>query len=239
MANMRSWFYAEGQQNVGPMGHHQLEALIASGRISRTTLVWTEGMANWEQAERHFVFASDTTPPPLPGALGLDTSGASDKAIGIDGLYVGSPSRSFGQAISVCMRKYFTFAGRASRSEYWFFILFTVLVGMVTTVLDATVFGTALDDYGPTNSLAYFVLFIPTLSAGWRRLHDTDRSGWWIGGFWVFLIAAIAMLAFMYDASGLAIGTLMVLMAIAFLVWMVVVLVFFCAKGHLQPNRYG
>ena len=59
---------------------------------------------------------------------------------------------SFTQAVRVCLKeKYATFSGRASRSEYWWFVLFNILVGIVTSILDA-VFGTEIllgvDKYG-------------------------------------------------------------------------------------------
>lgn len=88
----------------------------------------------------------------------------------------------FGDAVKTCLRKYFTFSGRARRSEYWWFYLFTVIVAVVAAIIDGTIVGWENADEGPVGTLTSLALFIPTLSAGWRRLHDTGRSGWWIGG---------------------------------------------------------
>jgi uncharacterized membrane protein YhaH (DUF805 family) len=75
----------------------------------------------------------------------------------------------FGTAIKTCFSKYVDFSGRARRSEYWFFYLFTVLVS----------FGTGLisDDL---SNIASVALLIPTISAGVRRMHDVDKSGWFL-----------------------------------------------------------
>ena len=76
-------------------------------------------------------------------------------------------------------RKYADFGGRASRSEYWFFTLFHVLVSIGLGAVDGALFGysTRLEN-GPV-SLAYvLVSLVPVISVTTRRLHDTDRSGW-------------------------------------------------------------
>ena len=123
-------------------------------------------------------------PPPPPGPSTPPPPGAAygSSAVGGPGYGVGgasgsgggevltswpAPPRSFPEAIEVCLRKYVDFKGRASRSEYWYFALFTAIVGAV-----AGAFSDALVD-------ALNLLFLlPTLSAGARRLHDIGRSGW-------------------------------------------------------------
>ena len=82
---------------------------------------------------------------------------------------------SFEQAIRTCLQlKYFQFDGRASRSEYWWFFLFSLIVLQVAAVLDAV---TGLFIFYLTAAL---VLMIPTLSVCVRRFHDFGMSGWWI-----------------------------------------------------------
>ena len=89
---------------------------------------------------------------------------------------------SFQDAVRICLqRKYADFHGRARRSEYWFFILFTAIVSAVGGALDA-IFGIRSGTYGgtgPIQGLLQLILLVPTLAAGARRLHDTGRSGWW------------------------------------------------------------
>jgi uncharacterized membrane protein YhaH (DUF805 family) len=89
---------------------------------------------------------------------------------------------SFPDAVRICLqRKYADFNGRARRSEYWFFILFTAIVGAVAGALDA-LFGLRSGVYtgtGPIQGILQLALLVPTLAVGARRLHDTGRSGWW------------------------------------------------------------
>jgi len=75
---------------------------------------------------------------------------------------------NFSTAVKECLSKYATFSGRASRSEFWWFILFVSLALMVGAVLG--VFG----------AIIILPLLLPAISAEVRRLHDIDRSGWWV-----------------------------------------------------------
>ena len=79
-------------------------------------------------------------------------------------------SMTFGKSISTCFSKFFDFEGRASRPEYWWFYLFTLLISWGSMLVDKT---------QVLSLLVNLVLSIPVFSAGARRLHDTNRSGWW------------------------------------------------------------
>ena len=82
---------------------------------------------------------------------------------------------TFGQSISVCYSKYATFSGRAQRSEFWFFYLFTILLTYGTLFL-----GLMLgDDGGIIYLITSLSVLLPVLAVQARRLHDTGRSGWW------------------------------------------------------------
>src|SRR4051812_32820666 len=88
---------------------------------------------------------------------------------------------SFQDAIRVCLqRKYADFNGRARRSEFWFFVLFTAIVSAVGGILD-TIFGLRNGSYGtgPIQGVLQLALLVPSLAVGARRLHDIGRSGWW------------------------------------------------------------
>jgi uncharacterized membrane protein YhaH (DUF805 family) len=90
---------------------------------------------------------------------------------------------SFQDAVRICLqRKYADFNGRARRSEYWFFILFTAIASTIGAALDA-IFRIRSGTYGgtgPIQGLIQLALLVPTLAVGARRLHDTGRSGWWL-----------------------------------------------------------
>ncbi|WP_170579893.1 DUF805 domain-containing protein [Ruegeria arenilitoris] len=89
----------------------------------------------------------------------------------------------FGEAVKTCFSKYFQFSGRAMRSEYWWFFLFVVLVSAALAVLDKILFGTNPETGQGSRVLSSFfqlAVIIPMLAAGWRRLHDTGRPGWYL-----------------------------------------------------------
>ena len=93
--------------------------------------------------------------------------------------YVPQPPLSFNEAVGTCFRKYFDFSGRARGSEYWYFFLFSFILGIVVTILDINLFGNNWEDYGPLYMITSIALFIPSISAAARRLHDSGKSGWW------------------------------------------------------------
>lgn len=124
----------------------------------------------------------------------------------------------FKTAVRTCFQKYVTFSGRASRSEFWWFSLFIVLGGVLLGVLDATLFGTvmmghgrasAYTDFSPLSNLFSLATLLPSISVGVRRLHDTDRSGWW---WWLWLIPLIG--------------------------W-IILLVWYATRGTSGDNRFG
>ena len=80
------------------------------------------------------------------------------------------------EAVKTCWAKYATFSGRASRSEFWFFILFCWLLRDVAYFIDVYVLSYL---NGMLNLTANLLIFIPNISVTTRRLHDVDRSGWW------------------------------------------------------------
>ncbi len=85
---------------------------------------------------------------------------------------------NFWQAIASGFRNYVTFSGRAVRSEYWFWVLFTVLATLAAGILDAAIFPNS--SVSPLTSVFDVATFLPGLAVSIRRLHDIDRTGWWI-----------------------------------------------------------
>jgi uncharacterized membrane protein YhaH (DUF805 family) len=118
---------------------------------------------------------------------------------------------SFGQAVSSVFSKYATFSGRARRSEYWYWVLFLILVSVVASVLDSVLKLRVVEGapYGWITVIVGLALIIPGIAVTVRRLHDTDRSGWW------YLLTFVC-----------GIGAL-------------IVLVFCIIEGTPGPNRYG
>ena len=84
---------------------------------------------------------------------------------------------SFTQSIAYCFSNYFNFNGRASRSEFWWFELFAILLSVVGSVWDASMGDTSGN--GVMYWLAVIATFFPTIAVASRRLHDVNKSGWW------------------------------------------------------------
>lgn len=107
----------------------------------------------------------------------------------------------FMDAVKSVYSNYFNFQGRARRSEYWFFYLFAVIVGVVAQILIVSTGET----WAGIFSLVYLVFIlgtiIPQLAVAVRRLHDTDRSGWWLLIGLIPLVGFIVLLIFMVGDS--------------------------------------
>jgi uncharacterized membrane protein YhaH (DUF805 family) len=74
---------------------------------------------------------------------------------------------NFQQAVTSCLQKYVGFDGRASRSEFWWFILAQIIVSLLANALHATLGG-----------IVSLLVFLPTIAVGARRLHDIGKTGW-------------------------------------------------------------
>ena len=90
-----------------------------------------------------------------------------------------SMTMGFGQAIATCMTNYATFSGRASRSEFWWFYLFVVLMSWGATLVAAAALPAEPAAADALSGLVNLMFLLPVLAAGARRLHDIGRSGWW------------------------------------------------------------
>ena len=84
--------------------------------------------------------------------------------------------------INRCFSNYANFDGTASRSEFWYFYLFTSIIGAITLGIDYYFFTELVDKFGIglMSSIATLFIVVPQLSVSSRRLHDIGKSGWWI-----------------------------------------------------------
>ena len=92
-------------------------------------------------------------------------------------------------------RRYWDFQGRASRSEYWFFFLWVFILGVVAGLVDRLVLHSH-DLIGPCTLFLTFANLIPNLSLSFRRLHDIDRSAWWLLIACVPIVGALVLFVF-------------------------------------------
>lgn len=94
------------------------------------------------------------------------------------------------------LKNYAVFDGRARRKEYWMFFLFNTLIAIVISIIEALA-----GSSGVLGLLYSLAVLIPAIGVSVRRLHDTDRSGWWMLICLVPLIGAIVLLVFMVQDS--------------------------------------
>ncbi|MGL4708574.1 MAG: DUF805 domain-containing protein [Aeromonas veronii] len=103
------------------------------------------------------------------------------------------------------LKQYAVFSGRARRTEYWMFVLCNVIVMLLLGMVDKLIGG----DNELISSIYSLAVLLPSLAVAARRLHDTDRSGWWL---LIGLIPIIGTLVFIY---------------------------FMVCNGQQGPNRFG
>jgi uncharacterized membrane protein YhaH (DUF805 family) len=132
----------------------------------------------------------DVPPPPPPASGGRPTQPMSNPLIGY--------------WKRVVLERYAEFSGRSSRAEFWWYFLANLIIGIVLNVL------TSVSSIFWVPYVIYSLgVLIPGLAVGVRRLHDTDRSGWWL------------------------------LIALVPIVGIIVLIVFWAGEGTPGPNRYG
>lgn len=106
--------------------------------------------------------------------------------------YSEPPRTGFVGAIKKGFRGYVVWNARSTRSEYWWWTLFVIIVAIVASVIDSALFSTdMMTGTGPVSLITTLALFLPGLSLWIRRLHDTDRTGWWA---WIILIPIVGLI---------------------------------------------
>jgi uncharacterized membrane protein YhaH (DUF805 family) len=99
------------------------------------------------------------------------------------------------------LKKYAVFSGRARRKEYWYFVLFNILIAIVLGIIDGVIGSSTNTGMGLLGGIYTLAVLIPSIAVSVRRLHDTNRSGWWLFIGFVPLIGAIILLVFMVQDS--------------------------------------
>ena len=112
---------------------------------------------------------------------------------------------NFKVSVIKCFILYNVFSGRAKRAEFWWFFLFTAIVGIMGSIADSTL-GTIKvfdnnNEIGLFQSLLQIVMLLPGLAVGTRRLHDTNKSGWWQLLWLIPIFGWIPLLIFMIFPS--------------------------------------
>lgn len=115
----------------------------------------------------------EQTPPPVNGTMG------------------------FQEAVRKVLNNYVNFQGRASRAEYWWWILFTFIIGLIFGVLGLT----GLKIFSILSGLVNLALLLPSLGVLWRRLHDMGRAGGWAFISLIPIVGAIILIYWLVQPS--------------------------------------
>lgn len=158
------------------------------------------------------------------------------------------------------LKNYAKFSGRASRAEFWWFFLFTMIIyfaalllvggmgaGLASMSPGAALISGTFSGFMIVIALFWLLLFIPMLAVQIRRLHDINRSGWWLGAFWLLYIVYMGVWLSMMSTAMQSPGTppqmggfaALGILALVFFLYSIVLLVFFCLRGTKGPNRFG
>ena len=132
------------------------------------------------------------------------------------------------------LRRYAEFSGRSQRKEYWMFALFTSLAALVLGVIEvvAGISQSIAGVYGPLSAILVLATLVPSIAVSVRRLHDTDRSGWWL----LAIVIPYAVVGFGAATTNM---TATMIGAVAVLIVAIALLVFFVSNGTQGPNRFG
>jgi uncharacterized membrane protein YhaH (DUF805 family) len=156
------------------------------------------------------------------------------------------------------LKRYVDFQGRSRRMEFWLWIVFVIGVSIVLSIVDTMLGlgghsslgqapGFAPGNYGYRaftsggllSGIFSLAILIPNLAVQVRRLHDTNRSGWWlllpVGPYLLGIILLVA------GGFGANIGVMVAggILLFAGLICAITLLVFFCLPGSVGPNRFG
>ena len=155
------------------------------------------------------------------------------------------PMMTFPNAVKTCLRKYGDFSGRATRAEYWWWVLAVVIGSSIFTAV-----------FAPLATIFSLAIFLPGLTVTARRLHDIGKSGWWqLAWVAIYLMALISTaigLVIFISSDELALnslsgdeGSLLPLLlgfAITLLIWLGVFiwsLICLISQGQADTNHYG
>ena len=158
------------------------------------------------------------------------------------------------------LRRYADFQGRSRRKEYWLYSLLIILLYIVLLTILFAVAGTQLMTMGAGQTdpealirlfatlgpilgimgIVYLALLVPSIAVGVRRLHDIDRTGWWVAlPTGLSLVQILVSFAFAVGGVGSTGAIVSLILSLASLAASVVVLVFTVLDGTRGPNRFG
>lgn len=170
------------------------------------------------------------------------------------------PMMTIQESVKTCVRKYADFSGRATRAEFWWWVLATMLVGFAIGTVDGAINALLAGGIGygfsPLSSIFGLAVLLPDLAVTCRRLHDIGKSGWWqLAWFVIAFLGAIPLIAgvIIFVVSGFSgakgwemdEGSLVVMIVgiiVSLLIWLAIAIwwiVWLARQGDAGPNRFG
>jgi uncharacterized membrane protein YhaH (DUF805 family) len=213
------WYYADGDKSVGPMSLDDVGRALGGRANPATVMVWRDGFAAWKPAGEVPELAPYAgAAPSAPGMSGLRGAGVAGAA---------QPENAgTGSLLNV----WFGFSGRLNRAKYWLVVVVNLVVlivlGVAGYVADTSLIWGIL-------VLAVLVLAVSGLAIGVKRLHDREKSAWWLLLFYLGPSVLSAVGGLFGDAGAILFG----LASLALSIWTLVELG--CLRGTDGPNRYG
>lgn len=104
-------------------------------------------------------------------------------------------------AIRRVLSNYATFSGRAPRAEFWWWWLAVLITLLITSIIDAMIFGTGPESGQPISMLVSLGLLLPNIAVAVRRMHDIGKSGWWLLLAFIPLIGGLILIYFYVQPS--------------------------------------
>ncbi|HEX6375691.1 MAG TPA: DUF805 domain-containing protein [Allosphingosinicella sp.] len=133
------------------------------------------------------------------------------------------------------LKRFAEFTGRSRRKEYWMFVLLAVAVALVLYLVEGLLgLRGWIGPYGPLVLLFELAILIPSIAVGIRRLHDTNRSGWWL-----MIGYGPALVSMLLPLVGIGHLGLIMILTLVSLVGFVALLVLMVLEGTKGPNQYG
>ena len=230
-------FIQKGGQTLGPMSPADLQKLAQSGKLLPEDLVWQQGRENKVPAKQVKGLSFKT--PQADLLQEIDTSPVKDRAPGSKPKLKKPklPMVSFPEAIQRGLQNFWTFDRRATRAEFWWWILFVNLLCAPLYVIPLAGAGFS------------FLLSFPTMAVTTRRLHDIGRTGWWQVLIVAPALICLVLLVLAVIAALGAGGDFSAVIATMFF-WIVITLIvsvgsaiwwtiWLVTQGDTGPNIYG
>ncbi|MDO4431142.1 MAG: DUF805 domain-containing protein [Lonepinella koalarum] len=195
MSENNLFYYENNGANMGPVSSDEIIELAKNGTLNRNSLIWREGYEDWKKLSESEIDVSflpppmKQTPPPMKSNSSAGVNIASLPKISGDNVFI--------QYFVGNFKNYINFKGRARRKEFWFFSLFYFLIYLGLSIIEG-VFSMLLRTHyiGVLPLLFGLASIIPSLGLSFRRLHDTDRSAWWLLLHLIPLIGSIVIIIF-------------------------------------------